>query len=455
MSSDERGAAGPARPAAARRRGWGGLSAYGAMALPLSIAETPILLYLPAFYAQKLHLDAGLVGLVFLIARLWDGLSDLFIAWASDRTRSRFGRRKPWVVIGTPVLVVSTWFLCNPPRDAGLAYLFIWAVVFYLGFTGVKIPHISWGTELETDYVERSRVTSCRETFTMLGNVLFVAAPLILFGSNAQLDEILLLIAVTVAVTAPLSAVAAGMFLRDPLPRETSAVSLRSTLTPILTDKVLRTFLIATLFIWISSGMLNSLIVFALGVGLGLPDGLLWIILVVYIGTLCAVPAMMALARRVDKHVMLTVGLTGTCIFGVALAFVPHGDFPMVVALWAVGGFFGAANLVLPTSMLADMIDQGEIATGERRAGPYVALYNLACKLGLAFGVGIAFMLLDVIGYDPAATAYSAADVQNIRWMGFVVPFLVLVPAIALLARYPITRTVQARLRQALSDRQG
>jgi len=91
------------------------LLAYGSLALPLSLAEIPIIVYLPAFYAKELHLSAGWVGMAFLSARLWDGVSDLLIGGLSDRSRSRWGRRKPWVIAGAPFLMGSLWFLCNPP----------------------------------------------------------------------------------------------------------------------------------------------------------------------------------------------------------------------------------------------------------------------------------------------------------------------------------------------------
>src|SRR5262245_10344594 len=112
--------------------------------MPLCLAVVPIVNYLPAFYAQELHLNVALVGLVFLAARLWDGASDLLVGWLSDRSTSRFGRRKPWVVLGAPFLMVSTWFLCNPPEGAGLGHLALWAAFFYSAWTAMYIPFLSW-----------------------------------------------------------------------------------------------------------------------------------------------------------------------------------------------------------------------------------------------------------------------------------------------------------------------
>src|SRR5581483_9451937 len=146
--------------------------------MPIWIAIIPIVNYLPAFYAKELHLSVGMVGAVFLCARLWDGMADLLVGWLSDHSDFRWGRRKPWVVCGAPCLMISTWFLCTPPQGVGLLYLMFWTALFYTAWTAMYIPYLSWGSELADDYVERSRVTSYREAFTMLGNLFFAAAPL-------------------------------------------------------------------------------------------------------------------------------------------------------------------------------------------------------------------------------------------------------------------------------------
>ena len=432
------------------------LLAYGSLALPLSLAEIPIIVYLPAFYAKELHLSAGWVGMAFLSARLWDGVSDLLIGGLSDRSRSRWGRRKPWVIAGAPFLMGSLWFLCNPPRGAGLLYLGVWAALFYPAWTAMKIPYISWGTELASDYVERSRVTTFRESFTMLGNLLFAAAPLVFLAADAPLQEVLFLMSAAVVGMVPLAVLFLGVAVPDTAPAAHSQHSpFFAGLASLARDRVLLRFVLATLLIWTSEGIINSLAVFSFSVGLQLPDKLFWVIVILYGGTLCAVPLTLRLARRWEKHRLLAVGMAIYTAATTALLWVPGGNFPVVAAVWVIAGVGYASITVLPTSVLADIVDQGEAETGERRSGAYAAIYYLVVKIGLAVGVGLSFGLLQLVHFDPAAIQHSVSDRLHIRLLGFALPSLLYAGALVLYLGHPITRRVQRQLRDTIASAGG
>jgi glycoside/pentoside/hexuronide:cation symporter, GPH family len=429
------------------------LLAYGSLALPLSLAEIPIILYLPAFYAQELHLSAGLVGIVFLLARFWDGLSDILIGWLSDRSMSRFGRRKPWIVAGAPFLMLSTWFLCNPPQTAGLGYLVLWAALFYTSFTGVKIPHLSWGTELATDYVERSRVTTFRESFTMLGNLLFVSAPLIFLAEDAPLHDVLTLLALSVLWMTPATALPIALLVGDPASTHCVEAPLFRGLMAVGKDRVLIRFAITRLFFAMEESVTNSLLVFSIATGLNLPNKLFWLIFILYVSTIGTLPLMMRITQRAEKHLLLAGGLT---VYGIAIGaflLIPTASFAWAGAVEVLIGVTNAVTLILPTSILADIIDLDEVTTAERRSGVYVAVDNLVYKLGLALGVGLAFGLLALVHFNPGAHEHSLADARNIRFLGFALPGLLLVPSVVLLLKHPITKAVQRRLRETIDLR--
>jgi glycoside/pentoside/hexuronide:cation symporter, GPH family len=429
------------------------LLAYGGVALPLSLAGLPILTYLPAYYAQELHLSAALVGVVFLGARLWDAISNLLIGWLSDRSLSQWGRRKPWVIVGAPFLMASTWFLCNPPNGSGLAYLALWALLFYTAWAAMYIPYLSWGAELAGDYVERSRVTSFRETFTMLGNLFFAAGPLVFLADGAPLHEVLRLISLAVLLMVPLTVLYLWLGVRDRPPAQQLQTPLLEELTGVLRDRVLIRFAVATLAFAIGDGVANSLLVFFFAVGMQLPNKVFWAIFVLYVATLCAVPLMLHVAKHVEKHRLLAVGVAIQVLAYAGLAAAPPGNFPIVVMLEIVLGIANSAMLVLPTSMLADMIDHGEVASGQRRAGAYVAVYNLVLKLGMAVGVGLAFGLLAWVGYEPDAVRHGAADITHIRLLAFGLPCLLQLPVIVLYFKHPITKKIQQRLQEQIRSR--
>lgn len=421
--------------------------------MPLALASVPILLYLPAFYAKEVGISAGLVGLIFSVGRLWDGLADVPVGWLSDRTRSRFGRRKPWVVIGAPFLMAATWFLCNPPEGAGLVYLAVWAAIFYTADTICKIPHISWGTELATEYTERSRVTAYLGTFTMLGNLFFVSAPLVFLSDNAPLSAVLLLISFSTLLLTPLAVIPIGALVPDPPRAVRSETHLLKGLIPLAKDRVFVLFSAAILCYGLGNGVMNSLAVFSFGVGLQLPNELFWIIFILYVSTLCAVPLVNFLGKHLEKHSLLMGGLLLTAAVNGAHVFVPAGNFTIVAVLWVLAGVGTATWFVLPPSMLADIIDRGELTDRERRSGAYTAVYNLTMRIGMALGVGLAFGSLELVGFQPNAAEHSAADAFNVRLLGFGLPGVLFLIVTCLIWKHPITKTMQQRLRAEISAR--
>ena len=142
------------------------IAIYGAANLPTSVVGLPIALYVPAFYSQNLGLSLAAVGALLALSRLTDVVTDPLIGILSDRWRTPFGRRKPWMVAGTPLMVLSLWMLFVPDSAFSIAvwdalggsavdnlYLFVWISALYLSFTLVDLPYRAWGR-------------SCRRTTT-------------------------------------------------------------------------------------------------------------------------------------------------------------------------------------------------------------------------------------------------------------------------------------------------
>jgi glycoside/pentoside/hexuronide:cation symporter, GPH family len=430
------------------------LLAYGGLSLPLSLAGLPILTYLPAFYAQELGLSAAVVGLVFLCARLWDGVSNILVGWLSDQSTSAFGRRKPWVLLGAPFLIGSTWFLCNPPPHASPMYLAVWVMLFYTSWAVMSVPYVSWGAELATDYAERSRVASFRETFTMLGNLFFAAAPIAFLAGGASLRSVLLLLSLTVVLMIPIAVAPIGLWVRDLAPKRTEQTEPLNELLLVAKDRVLARFVAGALLFAVGDGVVNSLLVFFFGVGLKLSTGMLfWALFILYISTLCAVPFTLRIAQRVEKHRLLAAAVALQVVLYCIFAMIPERNFALVAALEVGLGIANGALLILPTSILADIIDHGDVKSGKRPSGAYVAVYCLFSKVGLALGVGLGFGLLAVVGYDPDAQYHTATDVAHIRLLAFGLPCILQIPAVYLYLTHPITRQIQMRFQEQIRMR--
>ena len=101
------------------------LAAYGQLVMPLAVIGLPVAVYLPPFYSGTLGLDLAAVGFILMLARISDVFTDPLIGRLSDRTRSRFGRRRPWVLAGVPVMMLSAYMLFLPSGEVSNLYLLI------------------------------------------------------------------------------------------------------------------------------------------------------------------------------------------------------------------------------------------------------------------------------------------------------------------------------------------
>lgn len=428
----------------------GALVAYGGLALPLSIAELPIILYLPAFYAKEVGLSIGMVGLVFLFARIWDGVSDLIIGASSDRTRSRFGQRKPWIAAGAPLLMGAAWFLCNPPDDVGLSYLFIWAILFYTAQTIMKVPYWSWGAELSTNYEERSRVTGFRESSAMIGSLVVASAPLLLLSKDAPVRDVLFLISILIIALIPLTSVPLLAKVRNRDAKIQPEGNFYIGLKKLTKNGPMLRFLFAYSFLQISVGVLNSVAIFLVDTGFGLPGEFFFLFFIEYVvGVLFAI-YVVRLASKHGKHVVLSCALVVMVAIFLIGFLLPTGSYaPVVIWICVLGAIFSCIA-ILPLSILADIVDYDTASFGQAQTGTYVAITNLTMKLGLALGVGIAYGFLEWVGFSPSAHQHTAQDVFKVRLAGLGITSVLLIPAIYILWTFPITKKVQRELQQKI-----
>ncbi len=153
---------------------------HGCIGLPLAVIGYPLAIWIPAHYAGGLGLSLAAVGTILMLARFTDVISDPLMGELSDRWQTRFGRRKPWVLIGTPLMMLGVYKLFIPPEGVGLGYFLIWLTLFFLGSTIIALPHRAWGAELSPDYHQCSRVTAARELFVLVGLMVAASVPMVI-----------------------------------------------------------------------------------------------------------------------------------------------------------------------------------------------------------------------------------------------------------------------------------
>lgn len=415
------------------------LLAYGAPSLILSMLTMALIVYIPAFYATEVHLSLATVGLVFFAARGWDAVIDPLIGHLSDRTQSRWGARKPWLLAGTPVLVVSTWLLFQPPQHATTAYLLAWVFIYYIAWSAVQIPYLSWGAELSADYAERNRVVGFREGMTFVGVLLAAAAPVAVFREHEpSLRQILLVFAVLTAIILPVSILLCARVVQVGTAAESQG--LWSGLSTLRRNRVFLHLLAGCFLLWLGLHVYNAGVLLVIEFTLHLQKAdFLRLVFVQFIVGLAATPLIVKLAGSLGKHRMLAFAGVGFALTLPLLALIPAGRFLPAAAVFAVLGIVISPVWVLPTALVADAVDFGQLKGGTGGAGLYMAIYNLSVKLALAASVGIALPLMQLLGFR-TETAAGLAHTRALNTVGLLLPAGIGIVAAALFWSYPLDR---------------
>lgn len=435
------------------------LLAFSSPAVAVAMLWVPIGTYLPAYYATEYATEAGSmslywVGVVFMLVRLWDGITDPLIGRLSDITKSRFGKRRIWILGGVIPLMISIHFLFNAPVDSGKTYLFIWASLFYLSWTLIQVPYLSWGAELSSGYNGRSRVFGFRETGTAIGILLSAALPLLVLGGDAKMSEILQLLSWVLIFLLPLMVGTALFFVGErEQPRESSPKLKGSLITALKTNRPYRRFLLFCLLFFTGISIGNAAFVLLIQYRLELPNAVTAIIFVLYITTIIGVSLWTRIARHIGRHRVLGVAVVGSMASHILLAFVPAGSYGFTFACIAFLGIFNAAYAPMCGAIIGDLTDFGNLKGHGEQTGSYMAGYYLVLKLGIALGIGIGFPLLQYLGFD-ASVGTAAGNSKAVMIAYSVIPTLIISPCIFLVWNFPIDARRHAIIRRWLARRQ-
>jgi len=429
------------------------LLAYGLMGLPLAAATLPVYILVPSYYAVELGLGLSAVGGVLFAMRLWDVISDPLIGALSDRTRSRFGRRRPWIAAGAPLTALGAWLLFSPGDDAGLIHLAVAAFLLYLGWTMVMLPYSAWGAELSGDYFERNRITAAREGFVVVGTL--VAAAAAALSGESERSSGLMAVGLFVVVLLPATALLLFRSVPDPPPDNRQRIDWRQGLTVLKQNRPFRRLILAWLLNGVANGLPATLFLLYVDHHLKEPDKSGALLLTYFLLAIVGLPFWLWLARRFGKHRVWCGAMVWTCFWFSAAPFLGPGDVWLFAAVCVATGVALGADLALPPSMQADAVDVDTAATGgAARTGLYFALWGMATKLSLALAVGLAFPGLEALGFDAAAaqdaTVGAVSNTAPLAWMYGFAPIVFKLGAIALIWRHPLGAADQAELRRRI-----
>ena len=434
-------------------------------------------------FNMHLHLAPTLIGVVLTVARIVDAFTDTFFGWVSDNTRSRWGRRRPYILIGSILsgIALPCLFLASESWDASAPWLhnkvfwfmLISAVLYAPIISSYTMPYTSLGAELTPDYHERTTVMAWKAIVQK-----FCGVPMMsvwwfaqTFRTDPETGHAEVMLGVQIAsALAGLVMIAAGFanffFVKEryyhkaevqPRTRfwDSCRQSLASRPFQVLLG-ILAVYAIPTMLVTNLGGYASAYYVF------GGDQALMgryqsYSAVAYFLFGASGVFATSWVSRTFGKRKALVFTLgTGLVAFGSSWWMYAPGQAWGVVLNTALTGFAATGFWVVLPSMCADVVDDDELRTHKRREGAFSSMFSWTSKMGMSFAVLASFALLDVIGFDAALG--GAQTPQAILWIRLLfagIPVVAIVIALGLLALYPLSQQRMMDIRRELEARRG
>ena len=403
------------------------LLAYGAPVLGVSYMLFFLQFYFLKFATDVLLLSPAIVGVLFSVAKLWDGINGPLIGSFSDRSRSRFGRRRPFLFAALPLLVVGFVMLWTTPHalegNAQIGWIAVALFIFYTAFDLYTLPHAALGAELSRDPHERTRLFGVRQMSFTVGMLLAFGA--IQVAMNAENPRAM---AAELAIPAALLAVA--MLAITPLVLREAAVEgvrggrgLLPALRDVVSTRPARLLLLVNFVESTGVGAVGTMAPYVAEYLLRRPDivGLLPAAYVV--SAVVSIPIWVRISKSFGKRdTWLAAMVLAALAFG-GIWFVGAGDVVLAMSLLAVAGSAMGCGGVLASSLMADVIDLDERRTGERKEGVYSAAMTLTLKVGTSVAVAASGIVMTTTGFVPNVVQ-TETSLLGLRVLFAGLPFL-------------------------------
>jgi len=447
------------------------LIAFAGPAIPIAALGLPLTVFVPQFFAGPLGLGFGVVGTIFMLARFWDVITDPIMGAVSDQISSRWGRRRHWIVLSVPILVLSVVMVLLPQGDVTPGYLLGWLIVLYVGWTMLTLSHLSWGAELSADYNQRSRVQGFREGFVILGVPLVLMIPVAIaaLGDSEDLlrDQVAAMGWFVILLLPPAVAISVWKVgeqdqfkdAHTPMKEQLRAIgkrlsipSLIAAVAPLKSNNALQRIVCSDFLSGFSGASLGTMFVYEVRYVWELGDMAGSLLLVYFFAGLGFVPILLQLSYRIGKHKALIAAAGFNACFVPLLLFLPPGEPLIAGAMLVFLGVNVGSVTILYRAIMADVGDLDEVQTGQRRTGLFYSLLTSTAKIGGALAVGAVFWALDFLGFQSSGENTPEA-IAGLSYLFVLIPMVCNLSVVAIMWNFPIDLEKQKELRKIIEER--
>ncbi len=388
------------------------LVAYGLTSISLAMAELPIYVNVPKFYSDVIGMNLIAIGGLLLAARVFDAIQDPLLGHWSDLVRDSWLGRYIFLATGAPILALGMLGLFSPPelnQSSATWWLVGMLMLVYTAFSMMQISYQAYGAEISRDPVQRTRITAFRAGMSLIGVFLAAALPQILsekFGAREGYT-----IFAWIFIPFLIVLVLATIMLSPKPAARVQAIEENAFLAMIkpLKNSRFKRLLIVFIFNGIAASIPATLVLFFIEDVIQKPAMTATFLVSYFAAGALGMPLWIALSKRVGKARAWLAGMVLSIVAFVWAFLLQPGDATPFMIICVMSGLGLGADLALPPSILADVIDDDERAGLGRNEGSYFGLWNLVTKMNLALAAGIALPTLALLGYQPKITTSPQA----------------------------------------------
>jgi GPH family glycoside/pentoside/hexuronide:cation symporter len=432
---------------------------FGVCDLGGNLYFTLIGFYLMFFLTDIVGLAPALAGTALLLGKIWDAVTDPAVGYLSDRTRSPWGRRRPYIFYGSLLLFIAMLLMFTSPGFASQGALFAWAALAFcvLGtaYTLVNIPYGSLLPELTSDFDERTTLAGFRMSFAVVGTLVGAGAVLPIVGLFSRTTIGWAVMGGSMGGVMTITAMITFFTVKEP--GNPPATDSRNLLTTFLDALRNRVFLLA-LIPWVlhigGVTVIQGALLYYFRYVYG-NEGAFQIALVLLLVTaLVFIPIWVMISRRIGKKLSYNIGMG--IVAAAVLVFFVWGESGLTFAyvIMTLAGIGLSTNYVMPFAILPDIVEQDYAEQGTRREGIYYGLWTFGSKMGQAFAAALVGWILGAFGYVAGAEQTALAR-SGIKLLCGPIPALFFALGIVILSFYPITQRVYEQIRARIEEREA
>lgn len=413
------------------------------------------------FLTDIIGLKMQYIAPILLIGKIWDAVTDPLMGFITDNTRTKLGRRRPYLLAGTFLIFISFFTLWYPADFHHQLEKFIYALLTYLAFTTVytmvMTPYTALGAELTLDYNERTSLNSYRLTFSIASGLVCAVLPMLIVNTFSDVRKGYIVMAVTFGLIFSIPWIGVFLFTqeRKEFSKEKQSFNFFNMFFEPFKIKSFRLLIIMYLFAYLAIDVTSTVFAYYTKYYIG-NEGLLPIVLgTLFITEIVFIPVYAFVAKKISKNISYILGALIWCIAGFILfTFSPEVTMAQVVLIAATIGAGVSAVAVMPYTIFGDVTDVAELKFGKREEGTLSGLMTFVRKVtsglavaGVTFSLGKAGFVNPIDGVEqPQPETFLFA----LKFIISFVPIFLLTLGIIAAIKYPLSPAKHNKLREYL-----